>query len=301
MALEQFVVLVIPDVPATGRSCPSCGVGLLGRYCAECGERATGRADLRVRAFLEDALYELANADSRIWRSVRSLFLQPGYLSEEYLAGRRRPWLGPVQLFLICNVTFFLLLHFLPLHVFTTRLSDHLFAHPYGRWILGMEARPGVTFRALVQDQEAFRAYANTFNTVTAGPAKSLIILMIPGVALLLHVLHATRRRYFVEHLVFATHLFAVVVMAIVVALITAVGIRRVLLFLDVRFPGSDDSLFMLVLLGLVVPWLLPGLRRFYRQSWSMAAIKVPLFIIGLQLVLVAYRLMLFLLTVRLI
>jgi hypothetical protein len=32
-----------------------------------------------------------------------------------------------------------------------------------------------------------------------------------------------------------------------------------------------------------------------------MAAIKVPLFIIGLQLVLVAYRLMLFLLTVRLI
>jgi hypothetical protein len=300
VTLEQFVVPVTAEVP-TSDSCPSCGAVLSGRYCAECGERATGRPDLRVRAFLEDALYELANADSRIWRSVRSLFLQPGYLSEEYLAGRRRPRLGPVQLFLICNVTFFVLLQFLPLHVFTTRLSDHLFAHPYGRWILGMDARPGVTFRTLAEDQEAFRVYANTFNAVTAGPAKSLIILMIPGVALILHVLHATRRRYFVEHLVFATHLFAVVVMAIVGALITAVAIGQILLLFDTRFPGTDDSLFMLVLFVLIVPWLLPGLRRFYRQSWGMAALKVPLFIIGLQFVLIAYRLMLFLLTVRLI
>jgi len=232
---------------------------------------------------------------------VRSLVLQPGYLSEEYLAGRRRPWFGPVQLFLICNVTFFVLLEFLPLHVFTTRLSDHLFAHPYGRWILGMEARPGVTFRALVQDQEAFRAYARTFNAVTAGPAKSLIVVMIPGVALLLHVLHATRRRYFVEHLVFATHLLAVVIMAIVGAVITAVVFGRVLLLLEIRFPGNDDSFFSLVLLGLFLPWLLPALRRFYGQSWSMAALKVPLFIMGLYVVLVAYRLMLFLLTVRLV
>jgi hypothetical protein len=193
VTLEQFVVPVTAEVP-TSDYCPSCGAVLSGRYCAQCGERATGRPDLRVRAFLEDALYELANADSRIWRSVRSLFLQPGYLSEEYLAGRRRPWLGPVQLFLICNVTFFVLLQFLPRHVFTTRLSDHLFAHPYGRWILGMEARPGVTFRALVEDQEAFRVYANTFNAVTAGPAKSLIILMIPGVALILQLVWQHQR-----------------------------------------------------------------------------------------------------------
>lgn len=289
-----------PDVPATRGSCPSCGAGLLGRYCAECGERGSGRADLRVRAFLKDALYEAINADSRLWRSVRSLILQPGYLSEEYLIGRRRPWLSPVQLFLICNVTFFILLEFVPLHVFTTRLSDHIFAHPYGTWILGMEARPGVTFRALVQDQEAFNAYARTFNAVTAGPAKSLIFLMIPGVALLLHVLHATRRRYFVEHLVFATHLFAVLLVAIVGALVAAVVFARVLLLLDIRFPGDDDSFFSLVLLGVFLPWLLVGLRRFYDQSWGMAALKVPFFIAGFYLVLVAYRLMLFLLTVRL-
>jgi hypothetical protein len=293
--------LSVPDGSATRAFCPSCGAGLFGRYCAECGERSTGRADLRALAFLKDALYELTNTDSRIWRSLRSLVLQPGHLSEEYLAGRRRPWLGPVQLFLICNVAFFILLEFLPLHVFTTRLSDHLFGNEYGIWVLGMEARPGVTFRTLVQDQEAFGAYARTFNAVTAGLAKSLIFLMIPGVALLLHVLHARHRRYFVEHLVFATHLFAVVIMAIVAATITTVVFGRVLLLLGLRFSGDDDSFFGLVLLGVFVPWMLPGLRRFYGQSWGMAALKVPLFIVGFYYVLLAYRLMLFLLTIRLV
>lgn len=292
---------VAPDVPATRGSCPSCGADLFGRYCVECGERGTERTDLTVRAFLKDALYEISNADSRIWRSVRSLVLQPGHLSEEYLAGRRRPWLSPLQLFLICNVTFFILLEFLPLHVFTTRLSDHLFAHPYSTWVLGMEARPGVSFRALVQDQDAFRAYATTFNAVTVGPAKSLIFLMIPGVALLLHVMHARCRRYFVEHVVFATHLVGVLIVAIVGALITTVVFGRVLLLFDFRFPADDDVFFGLVLLGLFLPWLFLGLRKFYSQNWGVAALKAPLVVVGLYLVLIAYRLMLFLLTVRMV
>lgn len=256
---------------------------------------------MRVLTFLKDALSELTNADSRIWRSVRALVLQPGYLSDEYLAGRRRPWLGPVQLFLICNVTFFILLEFLPLHVFTTRLYDHLFAHPYGGWILGMEARPGVTFQELVQDQAAFLAYGETFNAVTTGPANTLIILMIPGVALLLWALNVTRRRYFVEHLVLATHAVAILIIAIVGAGIAADVISGVLRLLEIRLPGTDDSLFILVLLILFSLWLLPGLKRFYGQSWIMAALKVPFFIVGLYQVLVAYRLMLFLLTVRLV
>ncbi|HEY8469618.1 MAG TPA: DUF3667 domain-containing protein [Longimicrobiales bacterium] len=252
-------------------------------------------------AFLKDALYELANADSRIWRSLRSLLLQPGRLSEEYLAGRRRPWLGPVQLFLICNGAFFVLLEFLPAHVFTTRLRDHLFAHPYGTWALGLEARPGVSFRALAQDREAFLAYARTFDAVTAGLAKSLIFTMIPGVALVLHALHARRRRYFVEHLVFATHLLAVVLMAVVAALIAARAIGCGLVLLGLGFPGNDDAFYGLVLLGLFIPWLLAAPRRFYGQGRAIAALELPLFIVGFCAVLVAYRFVLFLPTIRMV
>ena len=252
------------------------------------------------RRVLRDALAELLNADSRVWRSFRSLFLEPGRLSEEYLAGRRRPWLSPVQLFLICNVAFFILLEFLPAHVFTTRLSDHFNSHPYGTLILGVEARPGVTFRALMADQEAFRRYATTFNAVTAGPAKSLVFIMIPGIALLLYGLNARRRSYFVEHLVFATHLFAVLILMIVAAVGIAMLLARGMRLVGHPYTGSEDALFGIVLLGVFLVWLIPGLRRFYQQPFGIAVLKVPFFIVGLYGVLMAYRLTLFLLTVRL-
>jgi len=289
------------DPAGTRASCPSCGASLTGRYCAECGERSVGREDLSVVAFVKDALYELANVDSRIWRSLRSLLFQPGRLSEEYLAGRQRPWLGPVQLFLICNVVFFVLLEFVPVYTFTTRLYDHLYSHPYSAWALGLEARPGVSFRALVQEREAFTAYARTFDAVTAGLAKSLIFVMIPGIALVLHALHARRRRYFVEHLVFATHLLAVLLMAIVVAVSAAYAVGRALVSFGLGFPRNEDAFISLLLLGFFLPWLLPALRRFYDQGWGVAALKVPLFIVGFYAVLVAYRFVLFLLTIRMV
>jgi hypothetical protein len=293
----------LDDVSATSpiAACPSCGAAAAGRFCAECGERTTGRVDPTVVAFLRDALYELLNADSRVWRSFRSLFLEPGRLSEEYLAGRRRPWLSPVQLFLICNVAFFILLEFLPAHVFTTRLIDHFNSHPYGTLILDMDARPGLTFRELMADQEAFRRYATTFDAVTAGPAKSLVFIMIPGIALLLNALNARRRRYFVEHLVFATHLFAVLIVMIVAAVGVAMLLMRGMRLFGFPYTGSEDGLFGLVLLGVFLPWLIPGLRRFYHQHFGIAVLKVPFFIVGLYGVLIAYRLTLFLLTVRLV
>lgn len=300
-ATRGHLPMAAADAPVSRAICLSCGAGQVGRYCSECGERRIGRADLTVRAFLEAALYELTDADGRLWRSVRSLLLHPGRLSEEYLVGRRRPWLSPVQLFLICNVTFFVLLEFLPLYVFTTRLSDHLLGNEYGPWLLGLEARPGITFRALLQDQEAFAAYARTFDAVTAGPAKSLIFSMIPGIALVLYVLHGRRRRHFVEHLVFATHLLAVVLVTIVVTLIAAVVLARAVVLLQFRVPDNEDALFSLVFLVLLLAWVLPGMKHFYAQSWGITAVKVPFFILGFYYVVLAYRLMLFMLTVRLV
>ncbi|MBK7146967.1 MAG: DUF3667 domain-containing protein [Xanthomonadales bacterium] len=46
--------------------------------------------------------------DSRFWRSMRALVLQPGRLSAEYLAGRRQTCMPPITVFLLVNLPFFL-------------------------------------------------------------------------------------------------------------------------------------------------------------------------------------------------
>ena len=44
-------------------------------------------------------------------RFARSKFLlfKPGFLTREYLDGRRKPYVGPIQLFIIVNIVFVLL------------------------------------------------------------------------------------------------------------------------------------------------------------------------------------------------
>jgi hypothetical protein len=73
---------------AVQEACRNCGAERLGRYCAECGQQVRP-PDPTARELLIELVHELASVDGRIARSVRHLFLAPGFLTREYLDGRR--------------------------------------------------------------------------------------------------------------------------------------------------------------------------------------------------------------------
>ena len=54
----------------------------------------------------------MAHVDGRVFASFRSLLTRPGQLATDFLAGGRKAQMGPVQMFVVCNVLYFL---FLPL------------------------------------------------------------------------------------------------------------------------------------------------------------------------------------------
>ncbi len=78
------------------------------RYCAHCGQAAVG--DGTFRSFVEQFLGDYFTFDSKIIRSVRPLLLSPGYLTAEYLAGRRARYIPPLRMFLFLSVLFFLMM-----------------------------------------------------------------------------------------------------------------------------------------------------------------------------------------------
>jgi hypothetical protein len=88
--------------------CVACGADLSGQYCAACGE-AAAHHDPSLKHFAEEALETLAHVDGRVFASFRSLIIEPGLLAANFLAGRRKSQMGPVQLFVVCNVIYFLL------------------------------------------------------------------------------------------------------------------------------------------------------------------------------------------------
>jgi hypothetical protein len=102
--------------PSDSEFCYNCGIRLTGPYCAACGQRALPLA-ITVREFLHDFVHETLHVDGRIFQSIRHLLLSPGFLTREYLAGRRAKWVSPIRLYLIFSLLFFGLSAISPVNV----------------------------------------------------------------------------------------------------------------------------------------------------------------------------------------
>lgn len=88
------------------RTCPNCGAPAHGPFCYACGQSEKGmiRHLSEVMADLADIVF---NVDSRIFRSLGELYVRPGYLTTEYLAGRRARYVTPFRLFFFLTVIAF--------------------------------------------------------------------------------------------------------------------------------------------------------------------------------------------------
>src|SRR5215212_4859939 len=199
-------VLVVGENPAAaaGRAaCPECGEPIPERFCTRCGEKRVEARDYTLRHFLAEALNVVANLESPVPRSFGALLFRPGLLTSAYLAGRRKRYLKPLQLFVLCNVIFFFAQPLAGFNTLTTPLRIHLNNLPYSARVRDM-VREEVERKGVTLEE-----YGKQFDATIQNQAKTLVILMVPMFALVLLALYRRQRRYFVEHLVFATHFYA--------------------------------------------------------------------------------------------
>lgn len=244
--------------------------------------------DYSLRRYVMEGVEAFTNVDSRLARSFRALLARPGELTRAYFSADRDRYLKPLQIFLFCNVFYFFAQPLVGWNTLTSPLSIHVRATLYSAWA-----------RRLVEAEIRRRSvspeiYAAEFDAVIAGHAKTLVIALVPLFALLAAALLWRRRRYFVEHLVFATHFIAFLLLALppllwVVTLMgragLAVGIDPAVLqfFLD-AWP----------LFFALAAYLWMALRRAYSLSPVGAGIVAAALSFGTLLVLTVYRLVLF-------
>ena len=86
--------------------CRNCDAPAPGRFCPRCGqETAIGLPS--AGTFLRDAAGRYLALDSRLWRTLLGLLIRPGFLTQEYLAGRRRRYVRPARLFFVLSIALF--------------------------------------------------------------------------------------------------------------------------------------------------------------------------------------------------
>jgi Protein of unknown function (DUF3667) len=191
---------MLATVPWT---CPSCRGAVSTPYCPQCGERPLRPRELTLRGLGEQVFESFTNIDGRLLRSFRCLLARPGFLTVAFLQGRRKPYLGPVALFLVANVLFFAMESLTGGTVFSTPLESHLHTQPWSPL-----AQTLVAHRLDALHTTA-ALYAPRFDSALAPHARSLILLMTLSFAVLPGLVFRRGRHPVAAHAVFSLHLYA--------------------------------------------------------------------------------------------
>jgi hypothetical protein len=281
--------------------------------------------------FLRRVFARVFDADNRLYRSLRTLVLRPGGLTVEFLRGRRRPYLGPIQLFALINVAFYLWAASSGPNTFRTPLYIHVSSDNFyhramaQRWVNEkIGAPPGWSYeraqaaadslnragadssayaalpRSASHDAlQAFQDYADRFDSQALWLSKSLIFLFIPVIAGVFWLLFPTQwrgrsRSGLVPEIVQATHVMGATLLIFMSAIVPALMMNTLRSLFGGESIGMTEGWFEVWLNVLLVFYLALSLRRVQEASWAGAVLRaavIPLIFIELLL---GYRAVLF-------
>ncbi len=221
-------------------TCRNCGAHAPGHFCGNCGQE-TRVALPTFNAFMREAAGRYFALDGRFWRTLAALVARPGFLTQEYLRGRRKRYIRPARLFLVLYLVLFAAIGLLqspgtfsdevvfvdgrarPSAVegveggsgsifgidkegnFTLRVGSEQI------WLPAQVRQRWDHFKTLPEAEKAERIYAGMLRY---GPYA--VVALLPAFALLLKLAYLGRGRAYpgrpqryAEHLVYSAHLHA--------------------------------------------------------------------------------------------
>lgn len=245
---------VQPAPVAQSQNCPICSTELKGKFCHGCGEKHRREEELAFKHFVLHAVHELTHLDSKVFATARYLYSRPGYLTREYVLGRRSLYMKPLSLFLMVCAVYFLVDSYFPRSAYDVYwFTGQDKTGSVDRAWTKLAAKKHVTKEVIM---ERVQARVHKISTAMQFP----VVLVIGGVLALLY-----HKRYFVEHLVFAFHFMSF-------TYLTASLLRPVTYGLNIYswtsyLVGGVSSTVYFV-------YLFFALRRVYQQSAGLTVVK---------------------------
>ena len=93
--------------------CANCGHRLApwDHFCSQCGQDTAGHPP-SLWEFVHEWLLHYVAFEGKLWKSLWALLARPGFLTQEYLAGRKQRYVLPLRLLLSFGLLFFVALKF---------------------------------------------------------------------------------------------------------------------------------------------------------------------------------------------
>jgi hypothetical protein len=267
--------------------CKSCGLDFEGNYCNRCGEKVLHAADRSFKKLLSSILEAITFADSKLLKTLWLNLRKPGFVSKEFIEGRRVNYLKPLSLFFVLNLVYF----FFPvIQLFNASLNTQL-ASP-------LRSLPAVSkyFQSIVATKTValgmdLSSFSLIYNLKTVGFAKLMVMVFVVIGSLPLNVLYRKHNRYFTDHVGYMVELacFNLFVNAIVLSIFAAfLGVGKYLNELSLTVIFITTNLYFLIRSG----------SEFYNEKGWRLIVKSMLMVVVLKVALELYRLVLFFVTI---
>lgn len=163
---------------SSAKICKNCGFQLetTHHFCPNCGQEHKERV-IYFKQFIVDFLGDYFTFDSKIIRSVVPLLIKPGFLTNEYIDGRRVRYIPPLRMYIFISIFFFLLLS---------------------------GSKEPITLDGENLDAAFFDAYFDIW-------MPRLFFFLLPLFAFFTYILFRQKGRYYLSSFIFSVHLHAFV------------------------------------------------------------------------------------------
>ncbi|OQX94862.1 hypothetical protein B6I21_08415 [candidate division KSB1 bacterium 4572_119] len=264
--------------------CLNCGEKLRGEFCHHCGQQ-NKTTDATLRQLLRDVLGDFFAFDSKFFNSIVPLLIRPGFLSNEYSAGKRIRYVSPFRLYLFISFFFFLVLatnpHQAKIIKFTSdpvALSDSASVADSTMENSGnskndstqqtataipdslhKDAGAGEITKAINKaEQKADLVRQKIFDYMP-----NMFFLLLPVFALILKILYTRRKILYVNHFIFSLHFHS----------FTFLTFGLVFIILGF-FDDPESSILPGIVLLINSIYLIFAMKKVYQQSLIKTIIK---------------------------
>jgi len=266
------------------RYCQNCSVELHGEFCSSCGQRDK-ELHLPIKELAMEFIDFIPSFDKRIIRSLIPFIVRPGFLTKEYLSGKRKQYISPFKLYFFISFLYFFSSNF---NVSETKknIRNDLFRSDSVKTIVNGDSTAlsirssdsGVSFTIAdtakieklfgKKNIEGFKSGSTNpqmfFEKIREHLPK-IIFLLLPVFALLMRLVYIRSKIFYIEHLIFSFYFHSFIFF---------------ILFLDtiieLVLPKGFTLYGNIILLSIPV-YLYAGLKNVYAQSRWKTFIKFTL------------------------
>lgn len=269
--------------------CKNCGHTFTGNFCSNCGEIIYHEDDKTIHHVLHEVVHFLTHFDGAFFKTIKSVFIQPGLVSSEYVRGIRKKYFKPVSLYLLCVVVYLLFPFFRGLNMafysYTNKNSEY------------QQITLPVAKQKAIHRNISFEVLAKKYDEKSAKVSKIFLLLYLPLTALVLSGLYLKQRKYFFDHFILSAELnsflvaFGFLILPLSLYLIDRLGH---FISTDFHLPISNATIEFIIEGGFLLI-IVSALKRFYNQNWLWTIVKSLLFLATFIIIIIPlYRIILF-------